>query len=390
MTQALQLVRAEPARSSGIVRQRGGILQAIGETPLVRFDKILLPRHWTLYAKLEALNPAGSAKDRPALWAIEEGLRSGRIGQDTVVVESSSGNMGIGLSQVCCYFGLKLICVVDPCTTLQNLRLMRAYGTSVEVVQERDLVTGSYLPTRLKRVQEILREEPKAFWVNQYENPSCVSAHQQSTAPDIVRQLGRFPDYFVCSVGTCATLQGCAAFFREMSSETKIVAVDSEGSVILGGEARPRTIPGVGSAQKSSLLEPSLIDIPLKIAEEDSVHWCRQLARTEAVLLGGSSGTVLAGIERICDEIPANASVVALLHDRGERYLDTIYDDANLPQEANTARLSANSTSAALSAATGLSTATGSSSNGAILSTAAPPYQASVAGSLARSAGSGE
>lgn len=305
----------------------GTLLDAIGQTPLVRLDRILQPRDWALYAKLDSLNPAGSTKDRAALRSISDAMARGLVDQDTLIVESSSGNMGVGLAQACSYFGLAFRCVVDPHTTRQNILLMRAYGAQVEVVDRCDPITKSYLSTRIARVHEILAENPNAFWTNQYENLSCVAAHGDTTAPEIVAQLGGFPDYFVCSVGTCATIQGIARYFRDQGAHTRVVAVDAFGSVILGGEPASRKIPGMGSARRSSLLDMSLIDIPIQVDEDDAITWCRRLAREEALLVGGSSGAVVAALAQLRAQIPAGSSVVALLPDRGERYMDLIFGD---------------------------------------------------------------
>jgi len=307
--------------------EAGGLLSAIGNTPLVPLLRTLQPRKWSLYAKLDGFNPAGSTKDRAALRSLTDAIADGRIDRDTLIIESSSGNMGLGLAQACSYLGLRFHCVVDPHTTTQNIRLMRAYGAHVEVVQECDPVTHSYLSTRIRRVQELMAANPNSLWTNQYENRSCVASHYDTTAPEIVEQLGGFPDYFVCAVGTCATIQGCARYFHDQGAPTQIVGVDVYGSVILGGIAAPRKIPGMGSARKSSLLEPELIDIVSKIEEDDAIRWCRALAKTEAMLVGGSSGAVVAAVEQIHDQIPAGASVVVLMPDRGERYMDLIFGD---------------------------------------------------------------
>lgn len=309
---------------------RGGVLNIVGNTPLVRLDRILQPRDWSLYAKLDALNPAGSTKDRAALRSVEDALNNGVLHKSSTVVESSSGNMGVGLAQACSYYGLRFICVVDPFTTQQNIRLMQTYGAEVEVVQEPDPVTHSYLASRIRRVNEIVDTLPDAFWINQYHNQSCVKAHRDTTAPEIVEQLGFFPDYFFCAVGTCATIQGCALYFSASNPETQVVGVDVIGSVILGGDPGPRKIPGMGSAQRSPLLTRSLIDVAVKIREEDAMRWCRTLARTEALLVGGSSGAVIAAVEQLADQIPEDATVAVLMPDRGERYLDLIFNDAAL------------------------------------------------------------
>ena len=305
----------------------GTLLDAIGKTPLVRLERILRPRDWTLYAKLDGLNPAGSTKDRAAIRAITDAMERGEVDRDTLIVESSSGNMGVGLAQACSYLGLRFHCVVDPHTTQQNILLMRAYGAHVEVVQHCDPITKSYLSTRIARVKELLAANPNSFWTNQYENLSCVASHADTTAPEIVTQLGAFPDYFFCSVGTCATIQGCAQYFHEQGAHTKIVAVDAIGSVILGGEPAARKIPGMGSARKSSLLDMSLIDIPVHTDEDEAIDWCRRMAREEALLVGGSSGAVVAAVAQLQAQIPPGATVVTLLPDRGERYMDLIFGE---------------------------------------------------------------
>ena len=147
-----------------------GILRAIGNTPLVELTRIFSGMNFRVYAKLEALNPGGSMKDRPAFRIIMAGIESGEISNDTVIIESSSGNMGIGLAQACSYFGLRFICVVDPKTTIQNIRLLEAYGAQVDKVTEPDSTTGEYLQARLNRVQALMASTKNGFWPNQYAN----------------------------------------------------------------------------------------------------------------------------------------------------------------------------------------------------------------------------
>ena len=303
-----------------------GVLSAIGNTPLVELTRIFSDRRFRLYAKLEALNPGGSMKDRPAFQILSEGLRSGSISPGTIVIESSSGNMGIGLAQACSIFGLKFICVVDPKTTTQNIRLLEAYGAQVDQVTEPDPTTGEYLQARLNRVRELLSSTRNGFWPNQYANQQNAIAHHQ-TMHEIATALGGAVDYLFCAASTCGTLRGCAEYVREHALMTKIVAVDAVGSVIFGGQRAKRLVPGHGAAVRPELYQPDLADQCVHVTDLDCITGCRRLARLEAILAGGSSGAVLMAIDRLRPALPQNSVCVAILADRGERYLDTIYSD---------------------------------------------------------------
>jgi N-(2-amino-2-carboxyethyl)-L-glutamate synthase len=175
---------------------RKGILSAIGNTPLIELTKVFSPMRFQLFAKLEVVNPGGSMKDRPAFEMLRKALESGDITSGTVVIESSSGNMGIGLAQACSYFGLRFICVADSMTTIQNIRILQAYGAEVDVVTKPSEVTGGDLQARLDRVQELLGSTKNGFWPNQYLNIYNAIAHQQ-TMNEIVTVLeGRVITYF--------------------------------------------------------------------------------------------------------------------------------------------------------------------------------------------------
>src|ERR1044072_1799960 len=165
------------ASVSPSIRICDGILDAVGGTPLVRLRRYLATDGFHLLAKVEALNPAGSIKDRPAVSILEHALQSGELHPGAVVIESSSGNMGIGLAQACRFHGLRFICVVDPKTTEANLRVMRAYGAETDLVSEPDLETGEFLQARIKRVRELLGPIEKSYWPNQYENRHNSGAH---------------------------------------------------------------------------------------------------------------------------------------------------------------------------------------------------------------------
>lgn len=282
-----------------------------------------------VYAKLEGMNPSGSIKDRPALAMIRDGLNSGALRPgESVIVESSSGNLGIGLAQVCAYHGLRFICVVDAKTTVQNLAILRAYGAEIDLVTEVDGTTGEYLPVRLRRVRELVDTVANAYWPNQYANP-LNPASQRDTMRELMDSLDGDVDYVFCATSSCGTLAGCADYLAEVGrrSRTSLIAVDAIGSVIFGCTPKPRLLPGHGAARRPDLFRPDLADEVIHVADLDCVRGCRRLVATEAILAGGSSGGLVAALMMMRPKIADGATCVLILPDRGERYLDTIYND---------------------------------------------------------------
>lgn len=305
---------------------REGILSLIGDTPLVRLSRILEDLQFDLYGKLEAFNPGGSIKDRAAYSILKNAMDEGEVRPGTVVIESSSGNMGIGLAQACAYLGLKFICVVDPKTTQQNIQLLEAYGAEVEMVRDPDPVTKEYLYARIERVKSLMRSFPGAYWPNQYANVFNAVAHRH-TMHEIATALDGKVDYLFCAASTCGTLRGCAEYVAENGLSTKVIAVDAVGSVIFGGPAIKRLIPGHGAARRPELYLPNLAHRSIHVTDLDCVVGCRRLLQKEAIMAGGSSGAVLMALAMMQDEIPRGSSCVMIFPDRGERYLDTIYSD---------------------------------------------------------------
>jgi len=304
-----------------------GILSTIGNTPLVGLTKVFKDNRFLLFAKMEGFNPGGSAKDRPALNILKEAMATGEIKPGTVVIESSSGNLGIGMAQVCGYLGLRLICVVDPKTTQQNIRILKAYGAEIEMVSEPDPRTGEYFQARIDRVQALLGSVEDSFWPNQYANPANAGAHYKATMREIDDALGGEIDYLFCPTSTCGTIRGCADYVQDYKLRTRIFAVDAVGSVIFGGQPRKRLIPGHGATRRPELYRPDMADECIQVTDLECVVGCRRLMRSEAILVGGSSGGVLMAVERVKHRIPQGAVCVAIFPDRGERYLDTIYSD---------------------------------------------------------------
>lgn len=306
---------------------RDNILATVGETPLVRLQKLFAGERFAAYAKLESLNPGGSIKDRPARAILELALREGLIGPKSTIIESSSGNMGIGLAQACLYYGLRFICVVDPKATAQNLRLLRVYGAEVDYVSKPCPITGEFLQARIDRVQELRREIKDSFWPNQYANPCNPSSHYQTTMAEIAAALDGKVDYLFIATSTCGTIRGCGEYIRDHGLRTRVVAVDAVGSLIFSDVKAKRMIPGMGAGMKPSLCDRSLIDDVVHVTDAECVTGCRRLVAAEAILGGGSAGGVIAALEKVRDRVPAGANCVAVLSDRGERYLDTVYND---------------------------------------------------------------
>ncbi len=310
-----------------------GILSAIGGTPLVALRRVLHDASFRLFAKLEAQNPGGSIKDRAAQNLLRAARDAGRLGPGTVVVESSSGNMGIGLAQACAYLGLRFICVVDPRTTAQNVAIMRAYGAEIDLV-DTPSPEGGFLAARVERVRALVATLPHAFWPDQYGNVDNARAHRQ-TMHEIAVALDGAVDYLFCPTSTCGTIRGCADYVREHGLTTRIIAVDALGSVIFEDDAvrrraavLPRLIPGHGAALRPALFRDGMAERCIHVSDLECVLGCRRLVATEGILAGGSAGAVLMAVDRMRPRIPAGANCVAVFPDRGERYLDTIYSDA--------------------------------------------------------------
>ncbi|WP_367042021.1 2,3-diaminopropionate biosynthesis protein SbnA [Streptomyces sp. Je 1-332] len=282
-----------------------------------------------LKLKIEGLNPAGSIKIKAAVGLIEDAERRGVLKPGGRVIESSSGNLGIALSSVCAARGYTFICVVDPNTSKQSLGLMEAFGADVVLVTERD-ANGGYLQTRIDYITKRLGADPDLVWPNQYANPANPRAHYERTAASIVRQAAAEAwriDHLFIGAGTTGTLMGCTDYFREHSPHTRITAVDSLGSVTFGGEPGKRHIPGLGTSRRPEIFRAGRVDEAVLVPEFEAVRMCRRLAAERGIALGGSTGSVLAAIERNRDRIEPGSLVVAIAPDIGDRYLDTIYDD---------------------------------------------------------------
>jgi cysteine synthase A len=280
-----------------------------------------------VFLKLEGFNVTGSIKIKTAIGLIDDLERRGvaRPGK-TVIVESSSGNLGLALSLVCAIKGYQFICVTDPNANRSTKKGMQLYGARVIVVKERD-PAGGFLGSRLRRIERILQSEPNAIWLNQYANIANKNVHAEQTANEIAREFEKV-DWVFVGAGTTGTLAGICERLRQVFPAVKIVAVDPAGSVTFGGAPAKRNIPGIGTSVRPKLAELANPDRVVAVTEETTIETCLSFVRDYHLLVGGSTGTVLAAVQRLAPEFLPGDTIVAISPDLGEKYLDTIYDSA--------------------------------------------------------------
>ncbi|GGJ52775.1 2,3-diaminopropionate biosynthesis protein SbnA [Deinococcus roseus] len=301
------------------------VVDCIGQTPVVRLERLFAGTGIEVMAKLEMLNPGGSAKDRPAKYIIQEGLRSGLIHAGTHLIESTSGNLGIALAMVARAHQLPLTCVVDPKISGTNLEIMRRLGAKIDMVTELD-EQGGYLNTRVARVKWLEQQVPGGLWLNQYANENNWLAHYHHTGKEMAEQVSGKIDYLFVAVSTTGTIRGLSRRLKETHPDLKVVAIDAAGSVIFGTPPGPRWIPGIGASRVPELFHPESIDEVVLVNDLEAMEGCMALLEHEGILAGGSSGSVVAGIQKCLPRIPEGSRIVTLLPDRGERYMDSVYD----------------------------------------------------------------
>lgn len=304
------------------------ILNKVGNTPLISIPMDENP-NLNIFAKLEFYNPTGSVKDRAACYIISRLLNEGIINKDTTLIESSSGNFGVALSAYAKLNGLKFICVIDKTTLPVNEMLIRQQGAEVICITQPD-EHGGYLMNRLKKIKEILSTTDNIYWINQYGNPLNAQAYYNSLGKEICFEAPRQKlDYLFMGISSGGTITGVSRKVKEMYPNVKIIAVDVYGSIIFGGKARKRFIPGIGSSMRPDILNDAKIDDVVYVNEEETISSCRELLELHNLYAGGSSGSVYAAIKKyfIENQTDTQVNVMCVFADRGERYITTIYDD---------------------------------------------------------------
>ncbi|MEU6553440.1 2,3-diaminopropionate biosynthesis protein SbnA [Streptomyces sp. NPDC046915] len=276
-----------------------------------------------LHLKCEGFNFAGSVKLKAANEMVEAAERDGLLTEDSIVVESSSGNLGVALSMIAASKGYRFLCVTDSRCNLSTRLLMEALGSEVHIVADLD-ANGGFLGKRIEYVRALCASDDRYVWLSQYTNAGNWRAHYRTTGPEIAGHFPRLDVLFV-GAGTTGTLMGCARYFRQWHRPVRIVAVDCVGSVSFGGEPGRRMIPGLGMSMRPPLLDESYVDDVVRVEEVDTIRTCHRLAR-RGFLFGGSTGTVVSGAtDWLARHDTGGLTAVAIAPDLGERYLDTIY-----------------------------------------------------------------
>ncbi|MDE9453246.1 2,3-diaminopropionate biosynthesis protein SbnA [Xenorhabdus bovienii] len=276
-----------------------------------------------VYIKIEGLNIGSSIKIKAAKYMIESLENEGKLRDGAKIIESSSGNLGLALSIICACKKYNFTCVSDPNISPQTARMIRAYGAELIIVNQKDN-NGGYLGKRLELIAHKLDEDQELIWINQYENRDNVSAHYNTTGPEILNNIPSV-DYLFIGAGTTGTLGGVSRYIKEHSPHTKIIAIDTLGSVTFNGKAGKRKIPGLGTSKAPYISKFSMYDDLIRIPEENTIRVCHELAK-QGLMVGGSTGTVLCGVRTYKSYIEKNSNVVVISPDMGDRYIDTIYN----------------------------------------------------------------
>lgn len=292
------------------------VLDTIGKTPVVKLNR-LYQAGKNVYIKLERSNPGGSIKDRIALAMIEDAEKKGILTPDSVIVEPTSGNTGIGLALVGAVKGYRVILVMPESMSVERRKLMQIYGAEFDLTPREKGMKGA-----IERAAELVKEIPNAWTPGQFNNPANVWAHQQTTAQEILADFPNGIDYLITGVGTGGHITGVASVLKERFPKLQVIAVEPELSPVLsGGSPAPHPIQGIGAGFVPEIYQGNLIDNIIKVSKDDAFKYTKELAAKEAILGGISTGASLAAVAHVIDSLPDDAIILTFNYDTGERYL---------------------------------------------------------------------
>lgn len=292
------------------------ILEAIGNTPHIRINRLFGDTH-EVWSKSERANPGGSIKDRIGIAMIEAAEAEGRIDRETVLVEPTSGNTGIGLAMAAAVKGYSLILAMPESMSIERRRLLAAYGARLELTPKEKGMKGA-----IERAQELAATLPKAWIPSQFDNPANVEIHKRTTAREILDDFPEGLDVIITGVGTGGHITACAEVLKARWPGLKVYAVEPEKSaVISGGAPGPHRLQGLAAGFIPANLHTDALDGTIQVSEEEAFHYTRRSAKEEGTLVGISSGASLAAVARKLPEIPAGGRILTFCYDTGERYL---------------------------------------------------------------------
>lgn len=291
------------------------ILETIGNTPHVRLSK-LFPNN-NVWIKLEKANPGSSIKDRIALAMIEDAEEKGLLNAESVIIEPTSGNTGIGLAMVAAVKGYKVILVMPDSMSIERRRLMTLYGASFVLTPRENGTKGA-----IEKAKELAQETPNSWMPQQFDNQANVAIHRKTTAQEILNDFPEGVDFVITGVGTGGHITGVGEVLKEKFPATKVFAVEPEASPVLsGGAPGPHPIQGIGAGFAPSVLNELILDGVILVSKDEAFSFTQRLAKEEGILVGISTGASLAAVSKKLAEIPAEATILTFNYDTGERYL---------------------------------------------------------------------
>lgn len=292
------------------------ILETIGNTPHVRINK-LFPPHIEVWSKLERANPGGSIKDRIALSMIEDAEQKGLLNKDSVIIEPTSGNTGIGLAIVAAVKGYKLLLVMPESMSIERRRLMSVYGATFELTPREKGMKGA-----IEKARELVASTPNSWMPQQFDNPANIAVHIKTTAQEILADFPEGIDFLITGVGTGGHITGVGEVLKKHFPKLKVFAVEPELSpVISGGAPGPHPIQGIGAGFIPGNLHTSVLDGTIQISKDEAFEYAQRAAKEEGIFQGISSGATMAAVAKKLADIPAGSKVLIFNYDTGERYL---------------------------------------------------------------------